>query len=69
MACDLWVFFSKTDMISRARNKPSPARLGSVHERAEPGSAWQFGELAEEARLGSKPAREPVQNIYYAVSI
>ena len=61
---------------TRAGNEPlgSP-RLGSVHERAEPGSARQFGELAEEARLeaGSRADSSRLaslaQNIYYAVSI
>ena len=39
--------------------RPGSARWDSVYERAEPGSARQFAELAEEARLGSKLAREP----------
>ena len=48
---------------SRAGNEPSRARLGSarfgsVVQRAEPGSARQFHEPIEEARLGSLSARE-----------
>ena len=47
----------------RAGNEPRRARLGSarfgsVVQRAKPGSARQFHEPIEEARLGSLSARE-----------
>ena len=57
---------------SRAGNEPSRARLGSarfgsVVQRAEPGSARQFHEPIEEARLASwlEPAREPHSPLHY----
>ena len=52
---------SEQAMQDRAGNEPSQlgsARFGSVVQRAEPGSARQFHEPIEEARLGSLSARE-----------
>ena len=39
-------------------SRAGSARFGSVVQRAEPGSARQFHEPIEEARLGSLSARE-----------
>jgi hypothetical protein len=45
----------------RAGNEPSRARCGSVADRARLGSARPFHELRNQARLGSKAAREPAR--------